>query len=54
LEPQHEPERKVNPVRRRLSSIDHIREKLGYEPRTSLRDGLQAVIEWRKASLCVS
>jgi len=54
LEPVHEPERKVNPVRRRLSSIDKIRAMLGYEPRTSLREGLLALIQWRNASLCVS
>ena len=54
LEPRHEPERKVNPVRRRLASLDKIRAALGYEPETSLRDGLRAVVEWRKESLCVS
>ncbi len=51
LEPQHEPERKVNPVRRRLSSIERIRSALGYEPKTSLREGLLELLEWRKASL---
>ena len=54
LEPRHEPERKVNPVRRRLASLDKIRAALGYEPQTSLRDGLIAVVEWRKESLCAS
>ena len=54
LEPRHEPERKVNPVRRRLASLDKIRAALGYEPQTSLRDGLRAVVEWRKESLCAS
>ena len=54
LEPQHEPERKVNPVRRRLSSIERIRGALGYEPQTSVREGLLALMEWRKASLTVS
>jgi len=53
LAPVHEPERKVNPVRRRRSSIDKIRGMLGYEPQTSLREGLLALMEWRKESLCL-
>jgi UDP-glucose 4-epimerase len=54
LEPQHEPERKVNPVRRRRSSIDAIRRDLGFEPQADVAAGLRALIEWRKESLCVS
>jgi UDP-glucose 4-epimerase len=53
LEPRFEPERKVNPVRRRLSSIDRARDLLGYEPRTSLADGLRALIAWREEAVCV-
>ncbi len=52
LEPRHEPERKVNPVRRRRSSIDRARAELGYEPQTELDAGLAAVIAWRKEALC--
>jgi UDP-glucose 4-epimerase len=52
LEPRHEPERKVNPVRRRRSSIDRARAELGYEPKTDLEAGLMAVIAWRKEALC--
>ncbi len=52
LEPRHEPERKVNPVRRRRSSIDRARAEMGYEPRTSLEHGLAAMISWRKEALC--
>jgi UDP-glucose 4-epimerase len=54
LEPIHEAERKVNPVRRRVASIDHIRDALGYEPQVDVRGGLRALVEWRKESLCVS
>lgn len=54
LEPRHEPERKVNPVRRRISSTEHAREKLGFEAKFDVRDGLRALIEWRKESLCLS
>ena len=53
LTPVHEPERKVNPVRRRRSSIDKIRNMLGYEPKTSLQEGLLALMAWRKESLCL-
>ena len=52
LRPRHEPERKVNPVRRRRASIDRIRAAIGFEPKTSLDDGLRAVIEWRRGALC--
>jgi UDP-glucose 4-epimerase len=54
LEPRHEPERKVNPVRRRISSTERAREQLGFEARFDVRDGLRALIEWRKESLCLS
>jgi UDP-glucose 4-epimerase len=54
LEPEHQPERKVNPVRRRLASLDKIGRMLGYEPRTDLRQGLRELVEWRKESLCPS
>jgi len=52
LEPRHEPERKVNPVRRRRASIDRIRAALGYEPTATIDDGLRAVIAWRREALC--
>jgi UDP-glucose 4-epimerase len=54
LTPVHEPERKVNPVRRRLASLDAIHEALGYEAKSTVEDGLRALIAWRKDSLCVS
>lgn len=54
LEPLHEPERKVNPVRRRLSSIDRIRAELGFEPEVTLRQGIERLIQWRKESLYAS
>lgn len=52
LAPSHEPERKVNPVRRRRASLDRVRAALGYEPKTDLDAGLRAVIEWRREALC--
>ena len=52
LRPHHDPERKVNPVRRRRASIERARAALGYEPAAGLDDGLRAVIEWRQGALC--
>ncbi|MHB8376621.1 MAG: NAD-dependent epimerase/dehydratase family protein [Dehalococcoidia bacterium] len=52
LVPRHEPERKVNPVRRRRASLDRVRAAIGYEPETDLDAGLLAVIEWRRQALC--
>ncbi len=54
LEPLHEPERKVNPVRRRLASLERVRKALAYEPTTELAAGLRAMIEWRKEAVCAS
>jgi len=54
LTPEHQPERKVNPVRRRIASIDKIRAALGYEPAVDVREGLRQLVEWRKESLCLS
>lgn len=51
LSPIHEPERKVNPVRRRLSSIDRISKELGYQPQVTLREGMLDLMRWRKESL---
>jgi UDP-glucose 4-epimerase len=53
LQPRFEPDRKVNPVRRRLSSIDRARAALGFEPQTSLPEGLEALIAWRREAVCV-
>lgn len=39
---------KYEDVRRRLPDISKIRERLGYEPRVSLEEGLRRAIEWQK------
>jgi UDP-glucose 4-epimerase len=54
LTPEHQPERKVNPVRRRIASIDKISKMLGYQPTVDVREGLRQLVEWRKESLCRS
>jgi UDP-glucose 4-epimerase len=50
LAPRHEPERKLNPVRRRLASIERARQELGFEPRVDLKTGLERLIGWRRGA----
>lgn len=49
LPPEHREERKVNPVRRRLASIEKARDVLGFTASVGLREGLQGLIDWRKS-----
>lgn len=49
LAPEHRQERKVNPVRRRLASIEKARDELGFTASVGLREGLQGLIDWRKS-----
>lgn len=46
MKPEYGPERKVNPVSRRLADISRAREMLGYEPQVNLRDGLVQLVGW--------
>ena len=47
MEPEFQPARTVNPIAtRRRAAIERIRADLGWEPRVSLRDGLQELIRW--------
>lgn len=50
LVPEHREERKVNPVRRRLASIEKARDVLGFMASVGLRDGLQGLIDWRQSA----
>jgi UDP-glucose 4-epimerase len=52
LQIQYEPERKVNPVRRRLAAVERARDAFGFEATTSLDDGLRELMAWRKAAVC--
>ncbi|RKT53956.1 NAD-dependent epimerase/dehydratase family protein [Saccharothrix australiensis] len=49
LRPEHGPERKVNAVPRRLASTAAAREKLGFEARVALHDGLADLVTWWRA-----
>src|SRR5262245_43949641 len=46
LAPQYGPERKVNPVPRRLASTVNARERLGFETEVQLEDGLRRLVAW--------
>lgn len=46
LEPERGPERKVNPVTRRLADVEKARRLLGFEATVDLREGLSRLVEW--------
>jgi UDP-glucose 4-epimerase len=46
LEPQHEPARSINPVGRRLASIEAAERLIGFTPSASLDAGLRDLVEW--------
>ena len=45
---EHMPERKVNPVPRRLADVQRAKEKLGFEASISLQEGLATLVDWWK------
>lgn len=49
LQPEYGPERKVNPVPRRLANITKARELLGFEARVPLEVGLRNLVAWWRA-----
>jgi len=52
LTPEHAPERKVNPVPRRLADIRQAQELIGYQPSVSLADGLKTLVAWWHDEQC--
>jgi UDP-glucose 4-epimerase len=48
LRPEYGPERKVNPVPRRLADVSKARRMLGFEARVGLEEGLGRLVEWWK------
>jgi UDP-glucose 4-epimerase len=49
LQPEHAPERKVNPVPRRLADTRRAKEMLGFEATTSFEEGLRTLVAWWRA-----
>ena len=50
LEPEYGPERKVNPVSRRLADTSKARRVLGFEARVGLEEGLERLVAWWRAN----
>jgi UDP-glucose 4-epimerase len=46
LRPEHLPPRKVNPVSRRLASVDDARHTLGFRAAVGLEEGLRSLVAW--------
>jgi UDP-glucose 4-epimerase len=49
LHPEYGPERKVNPVPRRLASTAQARERIGFEAQVGLDEGLRRLVAWWRA-----
>ncbi|MBI3881574.1 MAG: SDR family NAD(P)-dependent oxidoreductase [Verrucomicrobia bacterium] len=48
VQPEFVEERKINAVRRRFADVSKAKRLLGWEPTTTLEDGLRRLVEWRK------
>ncbi|MBD3169717.1 MAG: NAD-dependent epimerase/dehydratase family protein [candidate division Zixibacteria bacterium] len=48
INPEYHPERKVNPVPRRLADTSRAELEIGFKAETSLEDGLSELINWRE------
>lgn len=48
VQPEFLPERKVNPVPRRLAATEKARDLLGFEAEVSLEEGLRRLVAWRR------
>ena len=46
LKPEYHPERKVNPVQRRLADVNKARQLLGFEVEIQLEEGLRRLVDW--------
>jgi len=48
VQPEFLPERKINPVPRRLADVSKAEKMLGFRTQVELEDGLRRLVEWRK------
>jgi UDP-glucose 4-epimerase len=56
LQPEFGPERKTNPVARRLADVDKARRLLGFQSEVRLEEGLRGLVEWwqmQREAACV-
>jgi UDP-glucose 4-epimerase len=51
LKEEYGPERKVNPVPRRLANVSKARRMLGFEAHVGLEEGLTRLVEWWRRSV---
>jgi UDP-glucose 4-epimerase len=54
LRPEYGPERKVNPVPRRLADVSKAERMLGFRARVGLEEGLARLVEWWRANATVA
>jgi UDP-glucose 4-epimerase len=54
LQPEYGPERKVNPVPRRLAATEKAERLLGFRTQVDLQDGLQRLVAWWQAQRVIS
>jgi UDP-glucose 4-epimerase len=54
LRPEHGPERKVNPVSRRLADTSKAERLLGFRAEVSLEEGLRRLVDWWFAQKAVA
>lgn len=50
MEPEHVPERQVNPVSRRLASTEKSERLLGFKAEVDLEEGLKRLVKWWEAN----
>lgn len=50
LQPEHGPDRKINPVPRRLADVEKARAMLGFRSGVGLEEGLARLVKWWQAS----
>jgi UDP-glucose 4-epimerase len=50
LKPEYGPERKVNPVARRLADTKHAEKELGFRAQVSLDEGLARLVDWWRSN----
>src|SRR5262245_35175479 len=48
VQPEFLPERKINPVPRRLADVTRAEKKLGFRTQVALDEGLRRLVEWRR------
>jgi UDP-glucose 4-epimerase len=54
LKPVYGPERKVNPVARRLADTSKAEKMLGFRAAVSLEEGLARLVDWWRANRAVA